>query len=218
MIDHTVHAEVSQFWDKSAATFNSRASHVTNAEEWHTVLSAALGTGTKDVIDLGTGTGACALIAAQLGHRVRGYDGSQGMLATARQAAKEADLDIDFLQSAIEDADIASESADIVTLRNVLWTVQDPVAILRKAHRILRPRGFVMVSDGYWATSPDYKVYSEDTSARIPHLKGMTEADARDMLASAGFGTPTSWQHLFNTAPYAADMTMFVLTAHKTAA
>jgi ubiquinone/menaquinone biosynthesis C-methylase UbiE len=219
MSDQAIQSEVSGFWDRSAGAFDTRASHVTKAEEWQTVLSAALGNeASKDVVDLGTGTGACALIAARLGHRVRAYDGSEGMLATARNAARDAGLTVDFIQSSIEEADIASGSADIVTIRNVLWTVQDPITVLQKAHRILRPDGFIMLSDGFWATSPDYKVYSAETSSRIPLLEGFTEDVARELLGNCGFAAPQSWHHLFNAAPYGADMTMFVLTARKNAA
>lgn len=58
------------------------------------MLEAAFQTdGAKDVIDLGAGTGACAIIAASLGHRVRAFDGSPEMLAVARSAARSAGIE-----------------------------------------------------------------------------------------------------------------------------
>ncbi len=122
-----VQSEVSNFWSRSAPSFDTRASHVIQAEPWQQVLASAFeADAPKDVVDLGTGTGACAIIAAKLGHRVRGYDGSEGMLEAARGAAVAAGVDVTFVKGVIEHAPIEPASADIVTLRNVLWTVEDP--------------------------------------------------------------------------------------------
>ena len=78
--------QVSDYWTRRAPAFDGVASHVAQAALWRDVLAAAFeAQEPKDVFDLGTGTGACALIAASLGHRVRACDGSEGMLAAARQ-------------------------------------------------------------------------------------------------------------------------------------
>lgn len=210
-------AEVSAYWTRRAPAFDGVASHVAQAALWRDVLAAAFAADeAKDVVDLGTGTGACALIAASLGHRVRACDGSQGMLAVARQAAAAAGLDVAFEQALIEDASFAPGSADIVTLRNVLWTLPDPMAALRKAHLLLRPGGLVLVSDGLWSVAPKYRsTYPETLANSLPRHDGLTEDDARAMLSEAGFGAARSWQHLFSASPYPGDVPMFVLTAKK---
>jgi ubiquinone/menaquinone biosynthesis C-methylase UbiE len=168
------------------------------------------------VFDLGTGTGACALIAASLGHRVRACDGSEGMLAAARQAARASGLDVAFEHALIEEASFAPDTADIVTLRNVLWTLPDPMAALRKAHLILRPGGLILVSDGLWSVAAQYRsTYPDTLAASLPRHDGLTENDARAMLSEAGFGPARSWQHLFPASPYPGDVPMFVLAARK---
>ncbi len=209
--------EVSNYWTRRAAAFDGVASHVAQAALWRDVLSAAFeAKEAKDVVDLGTGTGACALIAASLGHRVRACDGSEGMLAAARQAATAAGLDVAFEHALIADASFAPGSADIVTLRNVLWTLPDPMAALRKAYLVLRPGGQVLVSDGLWSTAAQYRsTYPETLAASLPRHDGLTEDEARTMLADAGFGPARSWQHLFPASPYPGDVPMFVLTARK---
>lgn len=210
-------AEVSDYWTRRAPAFDGVASHVAQASLWRDILETAFeAKEAKDVVDLGTGTGACALIAASLGHRVRACDGSAGMLAVARQAAEASGLDVIFEQALIEEASFAPGSADIVTLRNVLWTLPDPMAALRKAHLLLRPSGVVFVSDGLWSIAPQYRsTYPETLAASLPRHDGLTEDDARAMLAEAGFGTARSWQHLFSASPYPGDVPMFVLTAKK---
>jgi ubiquinone/menaquinone biosynthesis C-methylase UbiE len=209
--------EVSNYWTRRAPAFDGVASHIAQAALWRDVLSAAFeAKEAKDVVDLGTGTGACALIAASLGHRVRACDGSEGMLAAARQAATTARLDVAFEHALIADASFAPGSADIVTLRNVLWTLPEPMAALRKAQSILRPGGLVLVSDGLWSTAAQYRsTYPETLAASLPRHDGLTEDEARTMLADAGFGPARSWQHLFPASPYPGDVPMFVLTARK---
>ncbi len=209
--------QVSAYWTRRAPAFDGVASHVAQAALWRDVLASAVAAEeAKDVVDLGTGTGACALIAASLGHRVRACDGSEGMLAVARQAAEASGLDVTFEQALIEEASFAPETADIVTLRNVLWTVPDPMAALRKAHLLLRPGGLVLVSDGLWSVAAQYRsTYPESLAASLPRHDGLTEEEARAMLSEAGFGAARSWQHLFPASPYPGDVPMFVLTAEK---
>lgn len=210
-------ADVSDYWTRRAPAFDGVASHVAQAALWRDVLAAAFEAhGVKDVVDLGTGTGACALIAASLGHRVRACDGSEGMLAVARQAAAAAGLDVTFEQALIEDTSFAPDTADIVTLRNVLWTLPEPMAALRKAYSILRPGGLVLVSDGLWAVAAQYRsTYPDALAKSLPHHDGLTEDEARMMLSEAGFGAARSWLHLFPSSPYPGDVPMFVLTARK---
>lgn len=209
--------QVSDYWTRRAPAFDGVASHVAQAGLWRDVLAAAFETeGPKDVVDLGTGTGACALIAASLGHRVRACDGSEGMLAAARQAAAASGLEIAFEHALIEEASFAPSSADIVTLRNVLWTLPEPMAALRKAHLLLRPGGLVLVSDGLWSVAAQYRsTYPDTLVASLPRHDGLTEEEVRAMLTEAGFGPAQSWQHLFPASPYPGDVPMFVLTARK---
>lgn len=210
-------AQVSDYWTRRAPAFDGVASHVAQASLWRDVLAAAFETqGAKDVVDLGTGTGACALIAASLGHRVRACDGSEGMLAAARQAAEVSGLDVAFEHALIEEATFAPASADIVTLRNVLWTLPEPMAALRKANLILRPGGLVLASDGLWSVAAQYRsTYPDSLATSLPRHDGLTEDEARAMLSEAGFGPARSWQHLFPASPYPGNVPMFVLTARK---
>jgi ubiquinone/menaquinone biosynthesis C-methylase UbiE len=60
-----IQAAVSDYWSRRAPAFDGVASHVAQAGLWRQVLEAAFeADGPKEVVDLGTGTGACAVIAA----------------------------------------------------------------------------------------------------------------------------------------------------------
>src|SRR5690606_895381 len=122
------------YWDRRAPLFDGAASHVRHEDEWRRVLSAAFGPAEgAEVLDLGTGTGACAIVAATLGHRVTAVDGARGMLQKAGQAARARGLAIRFVAGAIETCPLPPAGFDVVTIRNVLWTVAEPLAVLARA-------------------------------------------------------------------------------------
>lgn len=210
-----VAAGVTAYWDARAPHFNGAASHVRTPDLWKEVLAEAFAAdGPRDVVDLGTGTGACALAAAALGHRVRAYDGSAGMLGVAREAARQAGLDVRFVQTLIADAPMEPASADIVTIRNVLWTLERPVEALEVARRILRWGGRIVISDGLWSAAPeDRSDYAVELARRLPFHGGLTEEDARELLTEVGFTDVTAWQHLFRAPPYPGSVPVFVLSA-----
>lgn len=212
---------MSDHWNGRAHRFNAAASHKRHHDDWKGLFSAALGEDARNAVDLGCGTGACALLLAELGHRVTAVDGSEGMLSHARQDAEDRGLDLTFVHSTMDDAAIPDASADIVTLRNVLWTLENPAGALSLAHRILRPGGKVLISDGLW-----FLHRRNDSAAEfgqeLPFFNGLTDIDARALLHEAGFGEVQSWKHLFETHPYGAVyddssrmIDYFVLTATK---
>lgn len=163
------------------------------------VFDAALGRGTGRALDLGCGTGACALILARLGYDVTGVDGSEGMLAVARAAAAEDALDIRFIESDILSAPAPDASFDVITIRNVLWTLPDPSKVLARAKTLLAPGGQLLVADGRWRQTPDPRLAHLD--AQMPHGAGLDPKEAEAMLCSAGFGQIEIWQHLFVEHP-----------------
>ncbi len=212
---------MSEHWNGRAHRFNGAASHIRHHDEWDTVLGAALGPKTRDAVDLGCGTGACTLLLAACGHRVTGVDGSEGMLSYARQDATERGLNVTFIHASMDEANLPDESADIVTLRNVLWTLENPADALALAERVLRPGGTVLVSDGMWF------LHRENNSAKkfgahLPFFNGLAEKDARSMLDEVVFDEAKSWSHLFQHHPYGVvyddssrQIDYFVLTATK---
>lgn len=208
---------VTAYWSARAPLFDGVASHVARGDLWRAVLEAAFDAESpRDVVDLGSGTGACAVIAAGLGHRVRGYDASPGMVAAARAAAQAAGVEASFETALIADLPAEDSCADIVTLRNVLWTLEQPLQALRIAHRLLRPGGRVVVSDGLWSVAPQYRsTYAPELAACLPLHDGLTEPKMRLMLEEAGFTAPRAWQQLFPVSPYPGDVPFFVLSAGK---
>ncbi|MEO9337715.1 class I SAM-dependent methyltransferase [Mesorhizobium sp. SB112] len=211
----SVRQGVTDYWNNRAPLFDGAASHIRHEMEWRNVLEAAFEVdGPKRVVDLGSGTGACALLAAGLGHKVTAVDGAASMLDCARQSAEERNLAIDFVISSIEDFQGPPAAFDIVTLRNVLWTMENPLIALQMAAKLLKARGKVVIADALWSKDPaNRSAYSNELAKRLPFHAGLTQDDAESLLAQAGFGKPKSWQHYFPAPPYPGNIPYFVISA-----
>lgn len=143
---------IANYWDGRSGTFERMQGIRTRLqkEAWLGVLTRALGDDPKDVLDVGTGTGFLALLAAQLGHRVKGLDLSPGMVDQARRNADERDLAATFEVGDAETLPEADGSYDVVVNRNVLWTLPRPDKAVADWKRVLKPGGLLLVVDGDW--------------------------------------------------------------------
>ncbi len=102
------------------------------------------------VLDVATGTGKVALLAARAvapcGH-VTGVDLSEGMLAQARRKA--GDLPVEFRQMDAEALEFDDGTFDVVLCGFGVFFPPDVVRGMREMHRVLRPGGRVAFST--WA-------------------------------------------------------------------
>lgn len=148
-----VHDRIREWWDRDAGTYDRSASHAmtdpVEAAAWRAALRQLLPDPPARVLDVGAGTGALSLLAAELGHRVTGVDLSPGMLDRARAKAEAQDLEIEFVVGPAEAP--PAGPFDAVIERHVLWTAPDPVGSLR-AWREVAPEGRVILFEGAWGT------------------------------------------------------------------
>lgn len=159
--------QIIRFWGGVAAEYDAGPSGGIGDEAehraWLGILGELLSPVPGDVLDVGTGPGVMAFLAAELGHRATGIDLAEEMLAVARsKPALLAPLSSPvFALGDAVDPPFSPASFDVILSRFVFWTLLDPASALANWLRLLRPGGRLVAFDIYrWVRetreSPDF--------------------------------------------------------------
>ncbi|HEU4572363.1 MAG TPA: methyltransferase domain-containing protein [Candidatus Limnocylindrales bacterium] len=156
--DHALKAELIASWDRGARGYDATPRHgLLHDDEWRAwrrLLAALLGDArhsdvpARRVLDVGTGTGVIALLAAELGHDVTGVDLSEGMLAQARAKASASGLAVEWRTADAEGLPPDLVGFDAVVARHLVWTLPRPDRALASWRDAARAGGLVVVIDG----------------------------------------------------------------------
>ena len=105
----------------------------------------------ETVVDLGSGAGIDALIAARKvgpDGKVIGVDMTPEMLSSARRNAEAAGAEqVDFREGRLEDLPVDDATVDALTSNCVINLVPDKALVFSEIARVLRPGGRLVVSD-----------------------------------------------------------------------
>lgn len=151
---------------------------------------AQLKTG-ETVLDLGSGTGLDAILAARLvgetGH-VIGVDMTPEMLERARNYVNQLGLsNVDFREGLLEALPVEDNSIDLVISNCVINLSPDKLQVLKEVFRVLKPGGRIAISDTV-ANHPITDAMRENQSHWCACTSGaLTVSDYMDKLSKAGF-------------------------------
>ena len=156
--------------------------------------------------DLGCGTGAVLPLVAPHVARVIGVDGSDAMLAAARQRAS-AWSNVELRAGSLEALPLEPRGLDAALMVLVLHHLPSPAAALAEAARVLRPAGRLLVVD---MAPHDREEYRDE----MGHVwLGFSEEQMRRLLTQAGF-VHVRWRAL-PVADNATGPGLFVATAQN---
>jgi SAM-dependent methyltransferase len=179
--------QLSRFWSGRAASRPAGTMEVRNDEEhaaWMESLRPFLPSAPADALDVGTGQGFLALLLADLGHRVIGVDTAAGMLEAARAHAVNSANPPDFRLGNAIHPPLEPASVDVVSNRQVVWTLLDPAQAFRNWLALLRPGGIVLsvhLRQNTFSTGSQYSDEVKDTLPALPvHAAGVVKATRAD--------------------------------------
>ncbi|MGI8927387.1 MAG: class I SAM-dependent methyltransferase [Tepidiformaceae bacterium] len=205
MDERSAQAPISRFWSTTALDYEAHKDNVATegSEEfaaWVEALRTLLPPAPADVLDVGTGTGFAARIAAGLGHRVTGIDLAEGMLGAARSAARSQGVDVDFREGDAVAPPFADASFDAVVSRHLLWTLREPTKAFENWGRLLRAGGRAIAVDGLWFSGESAaeaegedapglfeQHYTKNVRLELPIMALTSVEPVGDMFRAAGF-------------------------------
>ena len=120
--------KIKKYWDWRSASFGHDAKKSKDSvEEWKKFLyRSTRDSSGRSVLDLGTGTGDIALYFAEAGFSVTGIDISSEMIKQAKEHARQNGHEINFECGDAENLRFDDNTFDIITMRNLLWTLPSP--------------------------------------------------------------------------------------------
>lgn len=168
------------YFDELAGKFGR---HYVPGRSWKALAEGLLKVLNYNVVaDLGAGEGTLSQLLAQRAKHVIAIDHSKKMVAFGKKLAKENGLkNLDYRLGDIENPPIDDKSVDLAFLSQALHHAADPEDALRQAHRILKPKGRLVVLDLLQHSFDKARELYADT-----HL-GFAEVEIAELLERAGF-------------------------------
>lgn len=183
-------------FDKIADVYDAQRAHPPEAAiTIGQAIVAQTGNGAS-VLEIGIGSGRIALPVAAAGANVIGIDISTGMLATARERAKEAGLPLGLIKADAQALPFADGVFDAVLAVHVLHLLPDWRAALAEMVRVVKPGGAII-------QGVDWR----DPASCVGLLRGQLRQAVMDLLPGArppGAGAAVT-QHLAKLGALAGE-------------
>jgi SAM-dependent methyltransferase len=135
------------------------------------------------LLEVGCAAGFMLKVAEAEGWQVKGLE----LMESAVQYANET-LGIEVIEGTLDDANLAESSFDAIALIETVEHLLDPMAVLQKAHTLLRPGGALLVAVPN-QNSLMHKWYGIDWSVLSPaeHLYYFTDDSMEKLLKKIGY-------------------------------
>lgn len=151
-----------------------------------------------DLLEFGCGTGGTAIRHAPHVHHIQAVDISEAMLDIGREQAAEAGVkNVWFERADIAEYEAAPNSYGAVLALSILHLVEDPVEIIARVNRWLKPGGVFVSSTACLGDKMGWFRYFGPLGralGRIPYVNVFKADYLVDVLVAGGFEVETHWQ------------------------
>ncbi|HEY7717369.1 MAG TPA: class I SAM-dependent methyltransferase [Pedococcus sp.] len=181
--------QIARYWDEYAAEYDLEPDHglldSDTRTAWKDLLRMWLPHQASDVADLACGTGTLTALAAELGHRVLGFDLSGEMVQRARAKTAHFGGAVRIEQADVGEPPLEPGSVDAVLARHILWTLPDPHRALERWAAALRPGGRLVLVEGRWSGVGDDGFDDPDA---MPWAGGVRPSQLAEAVAAVATG------------------------------
>lgn len=125
------------------------------------------------VLDIGTGPGFLAMLAAEMGHKVTAIDCARNMLLKAQNNLDQLGLEAELILMDSHNLAFTDNSFDLILCRNLTWTLDDPQRAYREWYRVLKPKGRLLIFDANW------NLRLGDPEWQAKYLEDLAEAERK---------------------------------------
>jgi 2-polyprenyl-3-methyl-5-hydroxy-6-metoxy-1,4-benzoquinol methylase len=138
------------------------------------------------VLEVGAAQGAIVLALTRAGYEAQGVEPWAPAIATGRQLADELGVAIDLVEGAGESLPFREQEFDLAIAISVMEHVNDPIAVFREVHRVLRPGG------GFFFHTTTRLARKQDEIKWFPLFAWYPDSLKRRIMAWAAANRP-SW-------------------------
>ena len=153
-MEQTTQEQINAQWSVLSDNFNNYVCEELRTDrpaEWRKIIEQnAPPVRPLRILDAGCGPGFFSVVLAKAGHTVTGIDGSEGMLAFARQNAAAHGVSPELLQGDFGRLPFPDGTFDLVVCRNVTHIIRDHLAVYGEWFRVLKPGGVLLIFDANW--------------------------------------------------------------------
>ena len=140
--------DVRNFFETAATEWDEMRLTYYDEQVIETMADAIGVDSTQTVLDVGTGTGFIAAGLAPRARRVIGIDNSPAMLEVARDNHGKLGIDnVELREGDLSRLPLDDGSVDAAVANMVLHHAEDPAGMLAEMARVVRPGGWVAISD-----------------------------------------------------------------------
>lgn len=179
--------QIREVWNRHAANYDEKHNQFEDREAWRQILVEHIGSDKKKrVLDIGTGTGFLASLAAEAGYQSFGIDLAEQMIDQAKQTANDQVVEIAYLTGDWNQLPFENKHFDVIINRCIMWTILEPEKTLIEWIRVLKPGGRILCfcPENVNHEQPDH--YDKSIEERLP-LRNANAGQLAEVLKQNGY-------------------------------